>query len=365
MSVQASDPPPAFPGVQEQPKGGEYRINDPQALAVLANVRNYELRAANATMEAAANSCLPNVYVMCDADRQYTIPGYKNPALCSNNKQDTVGMPVFIIEEESSCCCRLCCSGQQPLFAKVYNAAGPPVAGETKCMCCYLGHTYPRQQGEPFMTFERDGCDLTRKWMGCFVCNQCCAEDMYVFAGDPSVGNRKPGTVGPKQGGHFARVVQPKGGGGCHPVAHILEIANGQERQVGQMDGPGFLKGCLELCCDTNFFFSSGNGELGDLGRINRPKPEDCYNCCRMIYTNNDFYVVNYSDEYLKKSPDTKAAMIASLIQLEYQFFENDTPPCYVTNSGNGVYGEITLCYKYCYGCQIPIKCCCYMRGQQ
>ena len=37
------------------------------------------------------------------------------------------------------------------------------------------------------------------------------------------------------------------------------------------------------------------------------------------MYTNNDFYTVNYSDDYLKMNPDGKAAMLASLIQLEYQ----------------------------------------------
>eukprot|EP00040_Diaphanoeca_grandis_P011473 m.58821 g.58821 ORF g.58821 m.58821 type:complete len:365 (+) comp22616_c0_seq1:212-1306(+) len=364
MSIQAQpgqQPPPAY-----APNGVKTAIQDPQALAALNAVRNYELRAATATAQAAANACFPNVYVLGDADRQYTIPGYTNPACCSSNKVDTVGMPVFIIEEESSCCCRCCCSGMQPLYAKVYNANGPPIAGETKCNCIYMGHTYPKQEGvPPFMTFERDGCNLARKWLGCFVCNMCCAEDMYVHRGDPSVAG-KPGSVGPKVGGHFARVLQPKGGGGCSPVANIFQIDDsGTEQQVAVMEGPCALKGCMELCFDTNFTFSSQRGRQADFGVVNRPKPEDCYNCCRMMYTNNDFYTVNYSDDYLKMNPDGKAAMLASLIQLEYQFFEDDTPPCFMESRGNGVYAEITLCYKYCYGCQIPIKCCCYMQGQQ
>ena len=55
-----------------------------------------------------------------------------------------------------------------------------------------------------------------------------------------------------------------------------------------------FMKGCIELCCDTRFTYSTQKGKSADIGQITRPKPQDCYNCCRMICTQVDFYTVEY-----------------------------------------------------------------------
>ena len=54
------------------------------------------------------------------------------------------------------------------------------------------------------------------------------------------------------------------------------------------------MKGCIELCCDTKFTYSTQRGKSGDIGQITRPKPQDCYNCCRMLCTQVDFYTVEY-----------------------------------------------------------------------
>lgn len=120
------------------------------------------------------------------------------------------------------------------------------------------------------------------------------------------------------------------------------------------------MKGCLELICNTDFYFSSQKGKSGDLGKITRPKPEDCYNCCRMVFTNIDFYTVEFTPEYQKRPPEHKAAMLSGMILLDYMFFEDDRPPCSIeeTSDHKGAVVYITLCYMYCYGCQIPCKIC-------
>lgn len=321
------------------------------------------MRQGNVGLEMLAGHCLPNTYILGDADRQTEVAGYVNPNCLTQNKKDTVGMPVFIIEEESACCCRCCCPGMQPLYAKWYMASGPPLKGKT-CCCFYLGHLYQKVQEPAFLTLERDGCDLCRKWMGCVVCGMCCQEDMYIHHGDPSA-NGKPGKVGRLEGGHFARLLQPCGGGGFHPKVNILTNPSkappgqGDEQLIGSIDGPMCMKGCLELFCDTSFFWTSPDGEKGDIGSLVRPKPEDCYNCCRMMCTNVDTYTTEFTDGYMSQSPEDKAAILSSLIQLDYMFFEDDRAPCEIEPNGQGgatLY--ITLCYMYCYGCQIPCQCC-------
>lgn len=351
-------------------------ITDQNAINALAAVRAYDLRQGNATAEALVGSCLPNTYILGDSNIKKPVPNYKNPSLCSSDVEDVIAQPVFIIQEESLMCCRCCCPGLQPLYAKVYNADPNVAAGKTMCKCVYMGHVFSKQEGPPVFTMERDGCQCMtcKKWLGCFVCNMCCQEDSYIFAGDPTNGGAPPtgccsrewtgpvpGTIGSETGGHFARILQPCGGGGCHPVLDILSVNNGQETPVAVLEGPMFMKGCIELCCDTTFFYSTEKGKSGDIGVIKRPKPTDLFNCCRMICTNVDFYTVEYTDVYMKQPNEVKAALLAAMIQLDYMFFEDDRPPvdCKMSDDGESCYVYITMCYAYCYGCQIPCKCTC------
>jgi len=356
-------------------------ITDQNAINALAAVRAYDLRQGNVTAEIVAGSCLPNTYILGDSNIRKAVPGYKNPSPCvkvgCGKEEDVIAQPVFIIQEESSMCCRCCCPGLQPLFAKVYNADPSIKVGRTRFCCIYMGHTFAKQEGPPVFTMERDGCKCLscKKWLGCFVCNMCCQEDSYIFAGDPTNGGGPPtgmcggacstkwtgptpGEIGPVSGGHVARILQPCGGGGCHPVLNILSSKDGQDTPVAVLEGPMFMKGCIELCCDTTFFFSTQEGKSGDLGKIIRPKPADCYNCCRMLCTQVDFYTVEYTDAYMKQPNEMKAAMLAAMIQLDYMFFEDDRPPVDCEVSDDGKDGKIicTLCFAYCYGCQIPCK---------
>ncbi len=59
----------------------------------------------------------------------------------------------------------------------------------------------------------------------------------------------------------------------------------------------------------------------------------------------------------MKRPPEHKAAMLSSMLLLDYMFFENDHPPIYCeeTSDHKGVISYITLCYAYLYGCQCPI----------
>jgi len=366
-------------------------IADPNAIAALGAIKRYELRQGNVAMEMVAGSCIPNMYIFGDADRQIEIADYKNSAMCNANPTDTVGHPVFIVQEESNYCCRACCPGLQPLYAKFYNAGGAPTAGKTCCKLIYEGHQYSKQDGPPLFTLERDGCQVCsclpceaggtgccRKWLGCFVCTSCCAEDMYIHPGDPAPvtvpenlcgsccvcnptewgGKGAPGKQQPVQG-HFARLLMPCGGGGCHPVIDILSVDGGTETPIGVIEGPTCFKGCMELVCDTNFVFSTSKGKSADLGAIVRPKPQDCYNCCRMMCSSVDFYTAEFTDKYAALPPDNKAAILASMIQLDYMFFEDNRPPfdCEQTRDGKGVNVYITMCFWYMCGVQVPCKC--------
>ena len=59
-----------------------------------------------------------------------------------------------------------------------------------------------------------------------------------------------PGEIGPVTGGHFARVLQPCGGGGCHPVLDILQYDANLDMGVlmGSFVYWGAVGGFVDVC---------------------------------------------------------------------------------------------------------------------
>ena len=91
------------------------------------------------------------------------------------------------------------------------------------------------------------------------------------------------------------------------------------------------------MCLDMSFAFSNipegYKGEvvkLGDLATIEKKKPHDFSSAMREAMTDADTYTVTFVDPGL--TPQQKACIIATVIQLDYMFFENgactlsDTP---------------------------------------
>jgi hypothetical protein len=309
-------------------------------------VTNYSLFQGNRAWEAVSGGCMPNVYVFADMDRKVTVPG----------RQDSIPTPLFVMQEESSCWCRLCCNGNQPFVGKMYHAQ-PVQAGKEACGC-YSGHVIAPDKTQPAaMSISRPGC--CDKIGGCWVCTACCQNEMFSYIGD--TGDQDANALA-ATGTHTGHSIVPIGGGGCTPTIDMFANAGGQETPFGVLEGPTCFGGCYDLWCTTPFFFSSTKGKEGDLAYLEKQKPDSFFELCCAVCSDADQYKIEMRNA---KSTKDKAHILATAVQLDLLFFENDQQFCDVkgTDDGQGVIITITLCMWYCYGCLAPVQCCIVLKG--
>jgi len=335
--------------VEQQPERGNLQF-DTLTEQKLAACKNYAFFQNNKFMEAATSGCMPNKYVFGDIDRPQPVPGREK-----NN--ETIPHALFVVEEESSCWCRLCCNGNQPFTGKVYHAAAP-IAGQ-ECCGFYSGHHIYADKSQPaVMTMARPGL-CNKCCNGCFVCTACCQNEMFNFMGD--TGTEQDANALAQNGNHIGHSIVPCGGGGCTPQIDLS--AGGQ--QFGVMEGPTCFGGCYDLFCTTPFFFSQQKGKSGDLAYLEKQKPEDCFNMCCAVCSDADQYKIEMRQD--KMPSIQKAQILATAVQLDLLFFENDQNFCEVeqTSDGKGVIITITLCFWYMWGCLMPVQVCILLQKEQ
>lgn len=315
---------------------------DAAAFANLSNVTNFEVYQGKWIMEAATCGCVPNSYSIRNRDNT-----------------DPMTNPVLVVEEQSDCCCRCCCHPHQPVLLKFYNVATVNRVDPVQC-CCFTCtdekyQPIPDKNSGAIMTMERPG--LCSKFHNCFVCCECCQDEVVLHAGD--VGDfkdNKPGTIDMATAIASAKV--PILGGGCTPTVNIMDRTNGQENQFAVVEGPMCFGGLKDLLCDTVFKISKQPGKSGDLGEIRKEKPEGCNECCRAMCSDSDTYQVNLNAG-ANLSAQQKAVLLGEAIHIDYMWFDADQSLCHVERRGNTTYIDILLCLCYCYGCLCPIKCRC------
>jgi len=308
----------------------------------LMAVKNYAFFQSNVAMEAITGGCAPNKYVFGDIDRPQGVPGRES------SKNPTIPHALFVAEEESKCCYRFCCpGGAQPFIGKIYHANAPTAGKE--CCGCYSGHMIDADKSRPaVMTFAKPGL-FAKCCPGCCVCMDCCQQEMFVYSGDK-------GPAEPDQlistGGHTGHSKVPCGGGGCTPQ---IDLFGANQDQFGVVEGPTCFGGCYDLCCSTPFSVSSQKGKAGDLAFIEKQKPEDCYSMCCAVCSDADQYKIEMRDEKLTSAQ--RAQILATAVQLDLLFFENDNHFCEVVASDDGkaVYITITLCMWYMWGWLCPV----------
>lgn len=255
---------------------------------------------------------------------------------------DTTGANVFTAVEESDGFTRCCCAPHHSFKVKFK----PGAAGQPRAVL---------ENVPAMMTMEREGC--CGKWgLGCCACSEDCKDGFFLHAGDVAgeAGSMKMGS-----GRVIGFATQPKLGGGMTPTINVMERLDEAGSQWGAMakiEGPTIFGGCSELCCDSAWPVSKMEAsafetklKVGDFATITKRKPKDCMSAVQEATTDSDQFTIEFN-ESVSLAPQQKALMLASLVQIDYMFFEKDNGMCKCENNKL----KITFFECYCMGCTCP-----------
>ena len=298
---------------------------DAQTAGILASVNKFKVKQRLAIWEAITQGA-------CEQQNVYDI------------YDDATGAPLFTAIEESDGCTRCCCAPYHSYLLK-FKPAAPGV-----------NRRDTRGDGSPtLMTMEREGC--CSKWgLGCFACTDDCKDGFVLHAGDVS---GEPGQTMMSSGRVIGYATQPKCGGYMTPTINVMERMDetgGKWGALAKIEGPTFFGGCSELCCESEWPVSRMTAEnfdeklkIGDFATITKHKPNGFGAMMREALTDSDTYTIEFRED-VALAPQQKALMMASLVQVDFMFFEKDNGMCKM--EGGKV--KITLFECYCCGCTCP-----------
>lgn len=296
---------------------------DGQTAGLLAGTNKFKVKQRVAWLEGLTQG-------MCEQENVYDI------------FDDATGQPVFTAVEESDGMTRCCCAPHHSFLLKI-KPAGVGVPREAL------------RSYNTLMTMEREGC--CSKWgLGCWACNDDCKDGFFMHAGDV---HGEAGSIQMSSGRVFGYATQPKLGGGMTPTINVMERADAAGTQWGAMakiEGPTCFGGCSELCCETEWPVSKMQASdietklmVGDFATITKLKPNSCGAAVSEAFTDTDQYMIEFKPG-VELAPQQKALMLASLLQIDFMFFEKDNGMCRCENQKL----KITLFECYCMGCTCP-----------
>ncbi len=229
-------------------------------------------------------------------------------------------MPLFIVQEESDYCARCCCHGCHPFLVRVYHAA--PTVHEGAWGCAgYEGDRFVVDaragDGGVALTLERGG--ICGRGPHCYMCSWCCADEMFVHAGNARV---TPGATSAADGGYLGRSVQPRGAGMCTPGIN-MHGPDAAAPPLAYIEGPCCYNGCIELCADVGYPISRQPGRRGEFGTIVKVAPRGVGEMCGACCARADEYEFTTGPAYASLAPDQKALLLAVFIHLDYAYYES------------------------------------------
>ena len=244
---------------------------------------------------------------------------------------------LFVAKEESDVCGRCCCAPNHALLMHFFD---PPANGGKI--------TEEMAKGGAVWTMERPGC--CSRWLNCCCpLTTCCQQEMWLHEGH-QVG--KPGEL--EKTNILGRAVQPTPFGGCcTPTLHIME--RGSETPNYKLEGPTCFGGCSEMCCETHWPISKFDSDkkAGDVAMITKETPKGLKDAAKELFGDADTYSMTMKDENM--TAESKATFLASLMLMDYWFFERDSDMIACKNGCTRL--EITCCLWYCCGVLYPCKC--------
>lgn len=249
---------------------------DQTTAGILANVNNFSIKQRTSLLEGITGGCIEisNSYDVFDAAN---------------------GVHLFTIIENSEDCERCCCAPHHSLFLEWKGVYGQGDLSKA-----------PRAQIQGLQTVmyaEREGC--CSKWgLGCCVCDQACAQEMFVHAGGMQPG-APVGSIKWSGQGLMGYLTQPvPWGGGFTPTINIMDRASAADtsvRPIAKVEGPCIFGGCTENCCDSEWLVSTASQaqwnqvvKTGDMARITKKKPNSLGAVVREAFTDSDTFTLEF-----------------------------------------------------------------------
>ncbi|KAK7254090.1 phospholipid scramblase [Aureococcus anophagefferens] len=228
--------------------------------------------------------------------------------------------------------------------------------------CCRPNHKLQLHVYTPGMFGSREVLLLDRpfKCAGCCcTCHECCQQTLdVVFRRRASCFERPKACASqvyaatPEQKAaldpalKIATVRQPLLGGGLAPS---LDVMDREGNALASISGPTCCVG--GACFDTTFTVWSPEGL--PIGKVTKEGARDFGELVQQSLTDADNFVLNFPKDTDKK---TKAAMLSSLLLLDYMFFEDEGAlACDPVNCAC----KFKCCDLYCCGCLTPCSCSC------
>jgi len=323
---------------------------DPRTVEVLSRMDSFFIQQRIRMVEAVSGGCIEqqNVYDVFDHETKKRI---------------------MIIKEESDGCSRCCCSPDHSIFVRFYHVGSdaPELQpGQT------VDWSY-EPNGDPFMTFEREGCDCCCKGLCpkpclcCFSCGDGCRQVGTLHAGDLT---GRPGEAHGKRerAKLIGETIQPVGGGGFKPIMQLMDRADpnettGRSELFAATRGPCLFGGCSKLCCSSEFGQAVASDQdfgnvskmhqlnFGNFASITKLKPKTMAQGAREMFTDSDLYDVQFKNPSI--TPQQKANILGQMVHLDYMFFERDGDMCYFDGDGNF---HLVFFNCFIYGCVCPCQ---------
>lgn len=307
------------------------KLIDANTAKILNSVNSFKIKQRVQWLEAVTGGCIEqsNVYDIYDA---------------------STGALIMVGMERSEDWTRCCCAPHHSLFVDFKTVGGKGGIEDAQRMGRRGLAGLPTT-----MTLEREGC-CSKPCLGCCICHDSCKTSSSLHAGALDAG-AKAGTVGPTAPTCVGYTTQPTGGGIFTPTVQIMDRAKGvgEFAALAKVEGPCLFGGCSELCFESKWPISKMTPatanttlKLGDMAVITKLRPKTWGQFAKEAFTDSDTYTMEFKEE-AKLAPQQKATMIASLIVVDYMFFEQDKGMC---DCSDGL--KITFFECYCFGCVCP-----------
>lgn len=211
---------------------------------------------------------------------------------------------LYSVREQTRCCWRYCCGEHRPFTLNVQDETG--------------------KESQKMMVLTRGFA-----WCGWAVC-PCCQHTVkahyMVDASGQSISSPSSDTL-------ISTVTTPWGGGCFRPTLRIYDRTKAYK---GEITGP-FC--CVMDCCGADFDIADENG--AKVGEIKKIKADSLKGIVMELNTDADNFKITFPESL---DPTLKMAILASLFQIDFMFFEDDRSP-----------RECRCCDIYC--CGWPCAC--------
>lgn len=209
--------------------------------------------------------------------------------------------------------------------------------------CCRPNHALKLHVYRPGMFGSKEVMLIDRpfKCAGCCcTCANACAQQADVYAAT----TESKAELSEER--RIATIRQPLLGGGLAPA---LDVMDREGKRLATITGPTCCIG--GMCFDNTFRVTAPDGT--EIGTVVKEAPNDFGEAVKEGLTDADNFTLS-----MPKAADvkTKAAMMASLLLLDYMFFESEGDfKCDPFNCAC----TYKCCDLYCCGCLCPCTCTC------